>query len=350
MAWMYNPKTNRWENPASVSGKDNPPPEFIPITGATYVDTVTGETKQYVGLGSPDRVVSAPSTTTTPKTPATQRTPATSPASTTTVPKSPTTTVKPTTTTTAVKPTTTTVPSTAAPTTTTTTVPKSTAGTKKTTGRFEGGVRPKRGQFPGAIENQPINITEAINNALSDPNTALYNLLLSGGSGGGGSSGPSEAQLRQQRISAAQKMGRQTSAMAKDYYGKQSNAANQAIDAATAELLANLGQPKAYSNVPLVTVPPALQGLQQNLLAYGATGQDAAAEAAQGQQTNDMYAALAKRSAEQLGAADQGYFDALRRAALGAQAAGRQGVAQNTADLQNQVLLANIQALLNASQ
>jgi hypothetical protein len=111
-----------------------------------------------------------------------------------------------------------------------------------------------------------------------------------------------------------------------------------------------MGQPTAYSNVPFVNVPPALQGLQQNLLAYGGTGQDAASQQAQDQQANDMYAALANRSAQQLGAAETAYFDALRRSALGAQAAGRQGVAQNVSDLQNQVLMANIQALLNASQ
>lgn len=299
MAWMYNPKTNRWENGGTP-----------PTTTEKPWDPVRGN------YGPQTTTTTAPSTTTT-------------------------------------------VPSTAAPTTTTTTVPKGKAGTtgkpsqkQQVTSNIP--FRPSTKREPLDYDpkiakiNDPENwLNKAVSDALGSGDDALLRLLLSGG---GESSGPSEAQLRQQRISAAQKMGRQTSAMARDYYGKQSNAANQAIDAATAELLANLGQPKAYSNVPLVTVPPALQGLQQNLLAYGATGQDAAAEAAQGQQTNDMYAALAKRSAEQLGAADQGYFDALRRAALGAQAAGRQGVAQNTADLQNQVLLANIQALLNASQ
>ena len=202
-----------------------------------------------------------------------------------------------------------------------------------------------------AKTNDPKNwLSKAVSDALSSGDDALLRLLLGENAGGGGSSGPSEAQLRQQRIGAANKMNRQTSAMANKYFGEQSQQANQAIDAATAELLANLGQPAAYNNVPLVNVPPALQGLQQNLLAYGGTGQDAAAQAAQDQQANDMYAALARSGAQQLGAADTAYFDALRRSALGAQAAGRQGVAQNVSDLQNQVLMANIQALLNASQ
>ncbi len=201
-----------------------------------------------------------------------------------------------------------------------------------------------------AAKNDPKNwLHKAVQDALNSGDNELLSRLLGENAGGGGS-GPSESQLRQQRIGSAKKMNRQTSAMAKKYLGEQSQQANQAIDAATAELLANMGQPTAYSNVPFVNVPPALQGLQQNLLAYGGTGQDAASQQAQDQQANDMYAALANRSAQQLGAAETAYFDALRRSALGAQAAGRQGVAQNVSDLQNQVLMANIQALLNASQ
>lgn len=295
MGWQFDPKTNRWVQVPDTTPTTQPSQGWDPKRG-NYGPTTT---------------TTAPARTTP----------------TTTTPASPTTTVPKKTTTSQNQRVTSNVPS------------------RPSTQRKPLDYNPKIAQT-----NDPKNwLSKAVADAVGSGDDALLRLLLGDNAGGGGS-GPSEAQLRQQRIGAAKNMNRQTSAMARKYLGEQSQQANQAIDAATAELLANMGQPTAYNNVPLVNVPPALQGLQQNLLAYGGTGQDAASQAAQDQQANDMYAALASRGAQQLGAADAAYFDALRRSALGAQAAGRQGVAQNVSDLQNQVLMANIQALLNASQ
>jgi len=295
MGWQFDPKTNRWVQVPDTTPTTQPNQGWDPVRG-NYGPTTT---------------TTAPARTTP----------------TTTTPASPTTSVPKKTTTPQNQRVTSNVPY------------------RPSTKREPLDYNPKIAQT-----NDPQNwLSKAVTDALGSGDDALLRLLLGDNAGGSGS-GPSEAQLRQQRIGAAKKMGRQTSAMANKYFGQQSQQANQAIDAATAELLANMGQPAAYNNVPLVNVPPALQGLQQNLLAYGATGQDAASQAAQDQQANDMYAALARSGAQQLGAADTAYFDALRRSALGAQAAGRQGVAQNVSDLQNQVLMANIQALLNASQ
>lgn len=288
----YNPKTNRWE------AQDAPVPSGTDVTA---------------GDGQPWEWSDIPTTTTTPK-----NTPTT-----TTVPKNtPTTTVAP---------------------KAGTTTAKGKGGAPK--GRFEGGIRPKRGEFPTAKENQPIDLTQVMKDVLGDGNLNGLLSLLSGGSGGG-SSGPTTAQ----KVAAAKKYGRENLALAKKFYGQQQTQANQSINDATAEFLKNMGQSTAYNQVPLVTVPPALQGLQQNLLAYGGTGQEAATQQAQDQQAADMYTALANRGATQLGNAEIAYMDALRRAGLGAQTAGLQGVAGNTQQLQNAVMMANLQAILNAQQ
>lgn len=332
--FQYNPQTNRWESgaPAGISGQDNPPPSWVPTVGSTYIDTVTGELKQYVGAGSPDRVIRGATTTTAPKVAPTTTAPRTPKATpTTTVPKSPTTTAKPTTTT--VKP------------TTPTTVPKNQTGpTSQVPSKPTSPAQPSTGTPRVVTPPTDTTVSDAVTNALSggiDPN--LLSLLLGGGGGSGGS-GPSAAQ----KTATAKKVGRQNLALAKKYYGQQQRQGQAQIDAATADLLKNMVAPKAYSNVPLVTVPPALQGLQQNLLSYGATGQQAAGQATQDQAAADMYAALARRGAEQMGQAESGYFDALKNAALQAQTAGRQGLAQTAADLQAQVMLQNLQAIINA--
>jgi len=305
MAWKYNPKTNRWEQ------------EEVPVPQGQ--DVSAGDGKPWTWSDIP--------TTTAPK-------------RTTTTSQAPTTTQAPKTT---QAPTTTQAPkNTAAP---TTTVPKTT--TTKKTGRFEGGVRPKRGQFPGAKENQqldPKTLSDVMSELLGGGNDALYNLLLGGAGGSGGSSGPTTAQ----RVSAAKKANRQTTAMANKYYGQQQQQANDAIRNATLEFLANIPQSTAYQQAPLVSMPPELQGLQQQLLSYGATGQDAMTQQSQDAAAANMYQALARQGAAQLGSAEQGYLDALRRAGQGGQAAGLAGVAGNIADFKNQLALQNLQALIQA--
>lgn len=300
--FQYNPKNNRWEKPSTTSG-DNPPTGFSPVPGSTYVDTVTGEKKQVLGQGSPDRVVSAqtPTTTAAPKAqttpkPTNQRTRVTSP-----------------------KP------------------------------SFNPNVKITK------PTNQPTNVTPKPDTTIADAvaaalagggvDSGLLKLLLGGG-GGGGTAQPTT----KQRIATAKNVGRKNLALARKFYGQQQQQGQQAIDAATAELMANLQAPTAYTDVPLVSVPPALQGLQQNLLAYGGTGQEAAAQAGVDQQAADMYAALARRGAQQMGQAETGYFNALKNAALQAQTAGRQGLTQTTNDLLGQVMLQNLQAIINAQQ
>ncbi len=265
--------------------------------------------------------------------------------------------VNPTTTTTPKQsPTTTTVPK--QPTTTTTMAPKAGTTTKKQSktsnvNRVTSPI-PSRPSTPRAPLDYDPNLAKnkkdtgswlqkAVDEALSSGDTDLAMRLLQAGSGSGGPS-------RAQKVADAKKYGRENLALAKKFYGQQQTQANKTIDDATAEFLKNMGQSTAYNQVPLVTVPPALQGLQQNLLAYGATGQEAASQQAQDQQIADMYTALANRGATQMGNAETAYMDALRRAGLGAQTAGIQGVAGNTQQLQNAVMMANLQAILNAQQ
>lgn len=298
--WKYNPKTNRWEQ------------QEVPIPQGQ--DVTAGDGKPWTWSDIPS--------TTAPKT-----------TSTTVAPKK------------TAAPTTTTVPKTKATATPSTTVPKTTPAKPKVKTlreRF-----PKGTQFPGAKENQPLNesdLTSAMKDALGDPNSALYKLLLQGNGGGG----PSAAQQRKTNIANAKRANRQTTAMANKYYGQQQQDANQAIQNATLEFLANIPQSTAYQQAPLVSVPPELQGLQQQLLSYGATGQDAMVQQSQDAAVANMYQALARSGAQQLGAAEQGYLDALRRAGQGGQAAGLAGVAGNIADLKNQLALSNLQALIQA--
>lgn len=201
----------------------------------------------------------------------------------------------------------------------------------------------------GTTKSTFVDIEKSLREVLGlDDNFDLSTLMnsLNAGSGGGGSRGPSTAQ----RVASAKKYGRENLALARKFYGDQQTQANEAIRNATTEFLNNMGQSTAYNELPLVTVPTPLQGLQQNLLAYGATGQEAAAQQAQDQQAADMYTALANRGATQLGNAEKAYMDALRRAGLGGQTAGVAGVAGNVNQLQNAVMLANLQAILQAQQ
>jgi len=316
----YNPKTNRWET------------QEVPVPVGTDVTA---------GDGQPWEWSDIPTTTMPQNKP---NIPKNVPSSrggsrqTTTQQGSPTTTVLP------QSPSTTTPPTGAGKAGTNQTTLKGKGGAPK--GRFEGGVRPERGKFPTAKENQPVDYTEVIKGILGDGNLGGLMNLLAGGSGGS----QEKPRTVAQKVASAQKYGRENLALARKFYGDQQTQANEAIRNATTEFLNNMGQSTAYNELPLVTVPTPLQGLQQNLLAYGATGQEATAQQAQDQQAADMYTALANRGATQLGNAEKAYMDALRRAGLGGQTAGVAGVAGNVNQLQNAVMLANLQAILQAQQ
>lgn len=301
MAWQYNPKTNRWEQSgggAMPPTTTQPTNEFEYKKGQGYVPVTT--------TTMPPTTTAAP-TTTTPKA-------GTTPSTTTTAPTKGKTTTK------------------TKPKTLRERFPKNPDGTT---------------QFPGAKQNQPLDpktlsdvVSEMLGGGVSD---SLLTAILGGG-GGGGSTGPTTAQ----RVSAAKRANRQTTALANRFYGDQQTQANKAIQDATLEFLANIPKSTAYQQAPLVNLPPELYGLQEQLMSYGATGKDALAQQSQDAATASMYQALARQGATQLGAAEQGYLDALRRAGQGGQAAGLAGVAGNIADLKNQLALSNLQALIQA--
>jgi hypothetical protein len=118
------------------------------------------------------------------------------------------------------------------------------------------------------------------------------------------------------------------------FYKTQAEQANTSIDKATSDYLASLVAPTAYSNVPIAQLMPQLQGLTQNLQAYGATGQQAQQQQTEDAGFNQFMSQLLGRSTQQMQQADQGYFEAMKNAGTGGQAAARLGVAQNTAAMQ----------------
>jgi hypothetical protein len=167
---------------------------------------------------------------------------------------------------------------------------------------------------------------------------------------GGTSSGPSTAQKKasariqtqagkkaqSQYNALAQKAFNDAQTASQGFYKTQAEQANTAIDAATKTYLENLIKPTAYSNASFAQLAPQQQGLLANLQAYGATGQQAQQQQAQDTEFNRFLTQLMTTGAQSLQTADQGYFDALRNAGTGGQAAARFGVTQNTTAMQNQ--------------
>lgn len=100
------------------------------------------------------------------------------------------------------------------------------------------------------------------------------------------------------------------------------------IDAATQEFLANIPQSSAYQDVPFASLQaeqnPLLAALQSQGAGTGEVEAQRNLSNALAQQMRDMYA----RSAQQYQQSEQGYLDALRRAGIGAGAAGQQYLAQ----------------------
>lgn len=100
------------------------------------------------------------------------------------------------------------------------------------------------------------------------------------------------------------------------------------VDAATQEFLANIPQSSAYQDVPFASLQaeqnPLLAALQSQGAGTGEVEAQRNLSNALAQQMQDMYA----RSAQQYQRSEQGYLDALRRAGVGAGAAGQQYLAQ----------------------
>jgi hypothetical protein len=100
------------------------------------------------------------------------------------------------------------------------------------------------------------------------------------------------------------------------------------ITRAEEEFLKYLPTSTAYEGVPLVNLPieqnPLIAALQSQGAGTGSVEAQRALDVALSQQLQQ----LGQRSAEQTGAAEQAYLDALRRSGVGAGAAGRQYLAQ----------------------
>lgn len=104
-----------------------------------------------------------------------------------------------------------------------------------------------------------------------------------------------------------------------------------AISEAEKALLAQLTAPTAYQNVPLAMTTPEMQALGQQLAAYGASGEQAAAARQESTDYARQLADIQAREMGQLNTAQQNYMTALRNAGVGAGAAARQGLAGNVA-------------------
>lgn len=125
-------------------------------------------------------------------------------------------------------------------------------------------------------------------------------------------------------------------AAAEAYYAGQGTQATGAIDAATADLLANLKGTSAYTDVQGTNVAAPTQGLSDVLKAYGGTGQAASEQQAMDAAQAKAIADLFTRSNKELAGAETDYYTALQNAARGAQGASKQQLASNLASLQAQ--------------
>ena len=151
---------------------------------------------------------------------------------------------------------------------------------------------------------------------------------------GAGELSAAGAKAQEQYNLLAQKGFTDAQTASQGYYKTQADQANASIDKATSDYLASLVAPTAYSNVPIAQLTPQQQGLMGNLQAYGATGQQAQQQQTQDAGFNDFMSQLLSRGTQQMQQADQGYYEALKNAGTGGQAAARIGVAQNTAAMQ----------------
>lgn len=105
------------------------------------------------------------------------------------------------------------------------------------------------------------------------------------------------------------------------------------IDAATAAYLESLAPTRAFENVPLIALQAEQNPLLAALASQGAGTQEIESQRALDTALAEQMRALSERSAQQYGATESAYVDALRRMAAGAQAAGQQSLAQRGAEL-----------------
>ena len=340
---QWNTITGRYE---SIGPMDSPPDGFIP-TGAQYVDTRTGQTKQKSRFGL-DIVLENPTPTTTiPYTSSRSQTPSSlSPSSRSQTPSSRTPTVAP-----------------------STTVPAGDKGKINTSGKGMGGPTAadiKAGNYVGAPaqvadENATVNnyIEELFKSGDYKGAMELIAAMAASGNGGGGSSGPSAAetaranadsyraainaanqqqaagqQLQTAYNTQAQSLFDTQSAAIKKYYGDINTQASKTIADAGENFLAQLPQATAYANAQVANLPQAQQGLTEALQAYGATTGKADEQSAQSKAYLDALAKMQASSNQQLQAADTSYMGALRTAGQGANTAAQQALAGNIAQLQ----------------
>jgi len=140
------------------------------------------------------------------------------------------------------------------------------------------------------------------------------------------------------------------------------SAGRETIGGAEQQFLSSLVEPQAYSNVPLVDLSTAqpVNPLMGALAAEGAGTAGVTGQSAMDAQLAAQYAQLARGSAQQLNTGAQNYMAALRNAATGAAAAGRQqlGLGQNIyqnqintrySDLANQLAMQRLQAQQEAA-
>jgi hypothetical protein len=246
----------------------------------------------------------------------------------------------------------------------------------------EGKDSPLRGRStPTQMTRQPVTTTPTPN---GDPVTTfleqykddpMFPQILAALTGGSGSGGPSRAD-RQRAARTVKQAGRQakkdytrlgeegfarTMGEAEKYYGGRETTARKQIDDATKAFLQSLVAPTAYVNTPLPNMQVQQQGLGEALGAYGATGNLARQQQLADQGELDFASQLASRTMGQLNTAQTNYLDAIRNAGLGAQAAARTGLTQNTesmrgmtraqADATRQELLRQgIEALISGNQ
>ena len=140
------------------------------------------------------------------------------------------------------------------------------------------------------------------------------------------------------------------------------SAGRETIGGAEQQFLSSLVEPQAYSNVPLVDLSTAqpVNPLMGALAAEGAGTAGVTGQSAMDAQLAAQYAQLARGSAQQLNTGAQNYMAALRNAATGAAAAGRQqlGLGQNIyqnqintrySDMANQLAMQRLQAQQEAA-
>lgn len=162
-----------------------------------------------------------------------------------------------------------------------------------------------------------------------DPTTTalIQQILGAGGSSGKSKSNPASSKYLIDFINKTLSQGKTSLGQQKAYGQKQ-------IGNQLQNFLSTLGQPQAYSDVPLVQLSPEQQNLSQALLAHGASTQPAESTMQNQQSIAQQYADLAKRSAQQLNQAQQTYYGDVRQAA------------QTGAAEANQQLLLNYLALI----